>query len=584
MVALITINVLAEGSGYRMRNVQPFVLILTSLITLNFILALGLKVKSYFLYFLTGLSFIGAILVLTSEVWGQFYIENLISGMYFGLFLSAVIPPLFKLKPFTFEFSEKKYPANITEGQQFLTINLIINYIWAGLFALAIWLTVIHYHADDAINTIIATVVPIAVLLIIGIPVTVKLPDILMQKIGGEQLVFRTIEDLFVSMPFGLNKEVAAGVDTIIQFQLTGTEARTCYLAIADGICEYFEGDHAKPKTIIKCDSDLWLKISNNKISGEGALLNNEYEIEGDQTIMLKFAEMFAPPKKGKKLTKPKPIKYDFRSLGPNAIKNIVVFDGGFRKKSLSKTTFMVDSFMEGAKDAGAQVEYFKLKDLEIKECTGCYTCWTKTPGVCIFKDDMAMMLEKYRHADLVVFASPLYIFSVTGIMKTFMDRLLPVLKPYMITNDEGVTMHPDRYPEKGQQGLVVFSAGGFPDIAHNFDGLTAIYRSWDQHNENIHLMGEFLLPASEMIVQPVYAERLENISKICYESGKQVVTEGKIDKSHMEAVQDPTVSRDSFQTQANAFWESLDGKKSYLVEVPKIRKKEEGYESTGLP
>ncbi len=40
------------------------------------------------------------------------------------------------------------------------------------------------------------------------------------------------------------------------------------------------------------------------KISGEGALLNNEYEIEGDQTIMLKFAEMFAPPKKGKKLTK----------------------------------------------------------------------------------------------------------------------------------------------------------------------------------------------------------------------------------------------------------------------------------------
>ncbi len=62
------------------------------------------------------------------------------------------------------------------------------------------------------------------------------------------------------------------------------------------------------------------------------------------------------------------------------------------------------------------------------------------------------------------------------------------------------------------------------------------------------------------------------------------MVTEGKIDKSHMEAVQDPTVSRDSFQTQANAFWESLDGKKSYLVEVPKIRKKEEGYESTGLP
>jgi len=74
--------------------------------------------------------------------------------------------------------------------------------------------------------------------------------------------------------------------------------------------------------------------------------------------------------------------------------------------------------------------------------------------------------LNNDGYADLVIFASPLYIFNVTGIMKTFMDRLLPILKPYMlIDKKDGHISHPDRYPELGEQGFVVFSAAGFPDV-----------------------------------------------------------------------------------------------------------------------
>jgi len=171
-VAIIALNVLAEASGFRMRNVQPFVLIITSIIAINFIIALVLK------------------------------------------------------------------------------INLILNYFWAGLFALGMVLTVIPYHSDSAINTIIATLVPIVLQLAIGIPVTAKLPDYLMQKVGGEQIIFQSVKDLFASMPFGLNKENAKSINTVVQFFLTGKEPTIGHLIISEQKCTYTEGEHSRKSNL----------------------------------------------------------------------------------------------------------------------------------------------------------------------------------------------------------------------------------------------------------------------------------------------------------------------------------------------
>jgi len=181
------------------------------------------------------------------------------------------------------------------------------------------------------------------------------------------------------------------------------------------------------------------------------------------------------------------------------------------------------------------------------------------------------MLRKKYREADLVVFASPLYIFNVTGILKTFMDRLLPILKPYMLIDEQGYIKHPDRYPELGKQGFVVFSASGFPDLEHNFDGLIGMFKMWDSHNENMYMMGEFYLTAAETIVQPIYGDRKNIIQDVCKKAGEQIVKEGKIDTELMQKVTDPGFSLKQFQEESNYFWEALDGKAAYLKEVPKI-------------
>jgi len=569
---VITLNILAEAGRFKIDMLKPFVLIIGAILLLNLIAAIYLKVKDYFTYGISAVALLGSASVFVIPSAGQFYLENIIVGLYLGLFSAAFFPPLFKIKPFTYYISEKDYPDVISNSEQFLKINNIMSCIWSVLFAIAMFLTALEYSNDSGLQIIISTLIPIAVLLVIGIPANKILPQKLMQIVPAPRIIFSSIKEAFQAMPYGLNKKLAKGIDTIVQFKLTGDEPGIAHLIIKNQECKFIEKPHPNPATIIKADSKIWLDITNSKLSGDKAHINKMFEVVGDASIMLVFGDLFAPINEVDVAKyKPREMNYNYKTFAPDKIKRIVVFDGGPRNSKFSKTKFMVDNFIEGSKKAGAEVEYFKLKDYKINHCTGCYTCWTKTPGKCIYKDDMTVFLKKYREADLVVFASPLYIFNVTGILKTFMDRLLPILKPYMLLDEKGYIKHPDRFPEAGEQGFVVFSAAGFPDVDHNFDGLEGMFRMWDSHNENMHLMGEFFMTASEIVVQPVFKQRKDSIKEACQKAGEQVVKEGKIDKEHMQIVSFPGVTRAKFQTQADYFWETLDDKAQYLKEVPKF-------------
>ena len=572
-VFVITLNVFAQITKYNLESLKLISIIIGAMLLVNMIIAIAMKIKDYFIY---GISFVG-IIGITSLIiggpLGELYVKHIITGLYLGLFIIALLPPLFKIKPFTIAFSENDYSKAITKGTQFLKINLILNYLWALLFFIAMILTNIHYTNNEIAQTILAIAIPIALQLIIGLPMTIKLPRILMDVVKGNQLHFETIKELFESMPFGLNKKRAEGLNVIVQFVLTGDEPTIGHLTINNQKCTYTKGQHKEATTIIKCDSKLWLDISNNDVSGDAAFINKEYEVEGDASILLGFAKLFSTEEdvEVKVKTKSKTTEVSYMKFSPNKIKNVIVFDGGPRNDKMSKTTLATKKFCEGLEAEGAVVEYIKLKDKNIKNCTGCYTCWTKTPGKCIYKDDMPELLEKYRSADLVVFASPLYIFNVTGILKTFMDRLLPIMKPYMLVSEDGYISHPDRYPEQGEQGFVVFSAAGFPDLDNNFDGMRGMFNMWNSHSENMHMMGEFYITAAEMLAQPVYRSRKEKILETCYNAGIQIVKEGYVNLEDMESVSDPGVSLSTFQSQSDMFWESMDGKEAFLKASPKL-------------
>jgi multimeric flavodoxin WrbA len=124
----------------------------------------------------------------------------------------------------------------------------------------------------------------------------------------------------------------------------------------------------------------------------------------------MKMGDLFRPPAKVK--------EEDLTQKGEKKMK-ILAIQGSPRPK-VSNTEILLQQFLQGAQSQGAETETIYLKDKDIHSCVGCYTCWAKTPGVCIFKDDMPELLEKVRSCDIIVYATPLYNYNMTSLLKAF--------------------------------------------------------------------------------------------------------------------------------------------------------------------
>ena len=74
-----------------------------------------------------------------------------------------------------------------------------------------------------------------------------------------------------------------------------------------------------------------------------------------------------------------------------------------------------------GAKDAGHEVEFVTLKDKVINFCKGCLAC--QKLGKCVINDDANEITSKMKEADVIVWATPVYYYEMSGQMKTLIDR-----------------------------------------------------------------------------------------------------------------------------------------------------------------
>ena len=105
----------------------------------------------------------------------------------------------------------------------------------------------------------------------------------------------------------------------------------------------------------------------------------------------------------------------------------IAVFNGSPRKEN---TSAMVQAFREGAEAAGHEVEEYHVGKMKIAGCMGCMYCKTKGEGVCVQKDDLEKIMPAYKEADLIVFASPIYYFTMTAQMEAAIQRVFCIGKP----------------------------------------------------------------------------------------------------------------------------------------------------------
>ena len=104
-------------------------------------------------------------------------------------------------------------------------------------------------------------------------------------------------------------------------------------------------------------------------------------------------------------------------------MKNVLIISTSPRKGGNSESLAL--EFAKGAEESGNKVETVFFREKNIGFCKGCLACG-KT-NRCVIKDDAAELVEKMLAADVIVFATPIYYYEMSGQMKTLLDRGNPM-------------------------------------------------------------------------------------------------------------------------------------------------------------
>ncbi len=229
----------------------------------------------------------------------------------------------------------------------------------------------------------------------------------------------------------------------------------------------------------------------------------------------------------------------------------VLALNSSPRRGGQSKTELMLNHLIKGMRDAGAQVEVVNLREKRIKNCVGCFTCWTKTPGQCIHKDDMTKELfPKWLESDLVVYATPLYVHTMNAAMSTFRERMLPASLPFFEQGDSK-TFHPLRHRVPA---AVWLSVCGFPEESE-FDVLSDyLHRTC---HKDARIVAEIYRPSAEIMATPFFRDETNDILDATTQAGRELVRSMKISPETMARIRQPIVDSQSTAEMINLFWKT---------------------------
>lgn len=140
--------------------------------------------------------------------------------------------------------------------------------------------------------------------------------------------------------------------------------------------------------------------------------------------------------------------------------KKIIILNGSPRENG--NTAALIAQFVKGATEAGNTVTEFFLESMNIHGCKGCFNGGKNPENPCILNDDMNKIYPVYMAADIVVLATPLYYWSMSGQLKIAIDRLFAVAE-----------LNPNYKNPKKESVLIMAAEGnGFEESEYWYDRL----------------------------------------------------------------------------------------------------------------
>ncbi|MCP4199521.1 MAG: hypothetical protein GY762_20425 [Proteobacteria bacterium] len=235
----------------------------------------------------------------------------------------------------------------------------------------------------------------------------------------------------------------------------------------------------------------------------------------------------------------------------------ILVVNGAPRKSG--HTRDIVNLFCGGIAEAGGEPDIVHLTEFTIRPCQGCYYCWTRTnhKAECILKDDMAGLIERFYEADVLILATPLYFYTFSTHLKTFVERLLPVSKPELeLARTYGPMKNSLLDKERGPRGVGLIAVAGHKGLKI-MDGIIPTFEMIAE-GLGARQVGNILRPESFFLDFPDNdLARLRQVQAAIKRAGGEIVTLGQMKPETEQEVALPLAQTvEQYSQHFQTYWE----------------------------
>lgn len=227
-----------------------------------------------------------------------------------------------------------------------------------------------------------------------------------------------------------------------------------------------------------------------------------------------------------------------------------VVAINGSPATDKGETAQVLNPFIKGMQEAGAEVELFYASRLKIKPCA-CneMTCWYTTPGECCIRDDMQMLYAHLKAADTLIVATPVYI-PLPGAMQNLINRLCPLAEPRLEWRDGRTRAR--RRAGVSLERIALVSTGGWWE-SENMDIVIRIVEEVAA-KVGVEFAGAVRRPHAFLMRQ---AGQLtgegEAVLAAARRAGYELVSDGAMAVETLQAISRPLISEEELRQRYNA-------------------------------
>lgn len=250
-------------------------------------------------------------------------------------------------------------------------------------------------------------------------------------------------------------------------------------------------------------------------------------------------------------------------SWNRDLIKRILVINGSPNREK-SNTLLVTKAFLKGLNhDDSLSIKIINASDLKVTPCLGCLSCWGKTPGECVIKnDDIPKLKDEILNSDIIIASYPLYFFSMPGIMKVITDRLLSMMATYNGQNapKDGESFHGFRYYKENRR-FIIISTCAYTEVEGVYSSLISQHDAICGKNNYTPIF----VPQMKTLHDLHNENKLNRYLEKFTIAGKVFMEKGKLSEEEILNLSKPPFTTGAYKVFLSNFWneEKEKGRKS---------------------